>query len=201
MIRDPFAHSNLSDQETAVLRLASEGCTDREIAQKLKVSEKTIDTYWSRIRQKLDARNRTHAVAIAFKDAYEDKLDPLFGCDEMLKECEEGIWIVDQRGNTVFANQKLADMFGYTLEEMQKMSGWDLLDDEGRVAARKMVEEFPDGRRDSFYFRYKRKDGSDLHVMMSTTPITDDSGRPIRSLGMLNEIDPSTLESELNGKG
>ncbi|HZH98126.1 MAG TPA: helix-turn-helix transcriptional regulator, partial [Fimbriimonadaceae bacterium] len=66
---DPFSRISLSDQESAVLRHAAVGLTDREIAQKMSVSEKTIDTYWSRIRQKLNARNRTHAVAIAYREA------------------------------------------------------------------------------------------------------------------------------------
>jgi PAS domain S-box-containing protein len=193
MIRDPFAHTNLSDQETAVLRLAADGLTDREIAGRMAVSEKTVDTYWSRIRQKLVARNRTHAVAIAYKGAYEDRLDPLYGCDSMLADCEEGVWIIDLRGNTIYANQKLADMFGFTLDEMQKVNGWDLLDEEGRAEAKRMAEEFPTGRRDTFRFRFKKKDGSDLCVVMTTSPIMDDSGKQIRSLAMLNDITNEAL--------
>lgn len=188
MIRDPFAHSNLSDQETAVLRLAAEGLTDKEIASRMKVSEKTVDTYWARVRQKLDARNRTHAVAIAFKDAYENKLHPLFGCDEMLADCQEGVWIIDMRGNTVYANQKLADMFGYSLEYMQKVNGWELLDEHGRAEARKLSVDFPTGPLDSFKFRFKKSDGSDLWVLMSTSPIRDENGNQIRSLAMLNAL-------------
>lgn len=190
MIRDPFAHINLSDQEKIVLRFASEGFTDREIAARMSVSEKTIDTYWSRIRQKLEARNRTHAVAIAFKE--EQQLDPLYGCEDLLKECEEGVWIIDMRGNTVYANHKLAEMFGYTIEEMQHINGWDLLDDEGRNQARKNAQDWPEGRRDAFKFRFKHRNGKDVWVLMTTSPITDDSGRQIRSMAMLNEIDAPT---------
>lgn len=191
MIRDPFGHTNLSDQETSVLRLAAEGCTDREIARRMHVSEKTIDTYWSRIRQKLDARNRTHAVAIAYQEAMEDsQLDPLFGCDQMLRDTAEGVWILDLHGRTVFANQRLADLFGYSLEEMEGRSGWDLLDEEGRIEARKLVENYPEGRRESFKFRFKKKDGSDLDVIMTTSPILNDEGKMIRSLALVNEIPP-----------
>lgn len=189
MIRDPFGHTNLSDQETSVLRLAAQGCTDREIARRMSVSEKTIDTYWSRIRQKLDARNRTHAVAIAYQEAMEDsQLDPLFGCEDILRNTAEGVWILDLYGRTVFANQKIAELFGYDLAEMEKLSGWDVLDEEGRSEARKFVEKYPDGRRESFRFRFKRKDGSDLNVIMTTSPILNEDGKPIRYLALLNEI-------------
>jgi len=188
MIRDPFAHPKLSDQETAVLRLASDGLTDREIAQRLNVSEKTVDTYWSRIRQKLHARNRTHAVAIAYKAAYADPRDPFYGCDEMLADAEEGVWICDLRGNTVYVNQKLADMFGYSCDELCQLSGWDLLDEKGRAHARQMTNDFPTGRNDSFKMRFKRQDGSDLWVVMTISPIKDENGIQIRSLSLLNEI-------------
>ena len=170
-----------------MLRLAAEGLTDREIARRMKVSEKTVDTYWSRIRQKLAARNRTHAVAIAYKAAYRDPRDPFFGCDEMLADSEEGVWITDLKGNTVYVNQKMADMFGYTCEELGHLNGWDLLDDKGRAAARKM-NEFPVGRNGPFNFRFKRKDGSDLNVLMTISPIKDENGTQIRSLALINEV-------------
>jgi PAS domain S-box-containing protein len=162
--------------------------TDREIAARMSVSEKTVDTYWARVRQKLDARNRTHAVAIAYRFAYEDRRDPLFGCSEMLGESEEGVWIIDLHGNTIYANKKLADLFGYSKEEMQRLNAWDLLDDEGRAEARRTSEEFPSGRRDTYRFRFKKKDGTDLRVLMTQSPICDEHGNEIRSLVMLNEI-------------
>lgn len=189
MIKDPFAHLSLSDQEASVLRLAALGNTDREIAQRMAVSEKTVDTYWSRIRLKLEARNRTHAVAIAYREAYEDNHHPLFGCDEMLSDSEEGVWIIDRNGNTVYANRKLAAMFGYSEQEMQKLSGWDLLDENGRSEARKL-EDFPMDHKRTLKFRFRRKDGSNLWVLMSATPIRDEGGQPFRCLAMVNEIDP-----------
>jgi PAS domain S-box-containing protein len=188
MIRDPFAQSNLSEQESSVLRLAARGHTDKEIAQRMGVSEKTIDTYWSRIRNKLDARNRTHAVAIAFRRALHDQHDPLFGCDEMLKNSEEGVWIMDLHAETVYVNEKAAKMFGYKPEAMAQISGWDLMDEEARATIRKISDGFPKGRQDSFKFRFKRSDGSDLWVLMTITPILDEEGRQIRTLALLNEL-------------
>jgi PAS domain S-box-containing protein len=194
---DPFSRISLSDQESAVLRHAAEGMTDREIALKMSVSEKTIDTYWSRIRQKLNARNRTHAVAIAYRETYENRLDPLFGCDEMLQQSEEGVWIVDRKGDTVFANKKLADMFGYSTDEMQKKNYLDVLDERAKEEAHQLIRSTRKSDDDSlhasgksFNFRFKRADGSDCHVLMTTTPIMNEEGECFRTLAMLNEIEP-----------
>ena len=57
----------LKPRELQVLRLATEGNTEAEIAQKLYLGRSTVHTYRARIRKKLGAKNMTHAVAIAFR--------------------------------------------------------------------------------------------------------------------------------------
>ena len=56
---------NLSPRETEVLDLAAEGLTDSQIAAKLYISENTVRTYFSRLLEKLHARNRVQAVNYA----------------------------------------------------------------------------------------------------------------------------------------
>ncbi len=58
----------LSPQEVIVLGYVAEGRPSKEIAQQVHVSLRTIDTYLARIFKKLDARNRTEAVARARRD-------------------------------------------------------------------------------------------------------------------------------------
>ncbi|MCG2769451.1 MAG: response regulator transcription factor [Anaerolineae bacterium] len=49
-------------REIEILRLIAEGLTNREIAQRLCLSENTIKTYIQNLYQKLDAHNRIEAV-------------------------------------------------------------------------------------------------------------------------------------------
>ena len=53
----------LSKRELEVLELLSFGYEDKEIASKLMLSPRTVQTYVSRLVIKLKARNRTSAVA------------------------------------------------------------------------------------------------------------------------------------------
>ncbi len=53
----------LSDRELEVLRVMAEGLGNREIAERLFVSESTVKTHVQRIMRKLDVNSRTHAVA------------------------------------------------------------------------------------------------------------------------------------------
>ena len=55
----------LSFRETEILQLIAEGCTNREIALRLSVSENTIKTHVARILEKLGTTNRTEAAALA----------------------------------------------------------------------------------------------------------------------------------------
>lgn len=60
---DPLA--DLSDQERAVFDLIGEGLTNREIAERLFLAEKTIKNYVSRLLSKLGMQRRTQAAVLA----------------------------------------------------------------------------------------------------------------------------------------
>lgn len=55
----------ITPREHEILGLIAEGMSNREIGEKLFVSENTVKTHSSRIFQKLDVRRRTAAVARA----------------------------------------------------------------------------------------------------------------------------------------
>ena len=59
---DPIAAHGLSVREREVLRLLSEGLTDREIAGALTISTRTVETHVSSVLHKLGARNRVEAA-------------------------------------------------------------------------------------------------------------------------------------------
>lgn len=67
----------LSDRERAVTRLASKGLTDKEIALRLGLAFTTIRTYWKRIRQKLSAVNKVHAVALILRHEFKERIAAL----------------------------------------------------------------------------------------------------------------------------
>jgi DNA-binding NarL/FixJ family response regulator len=66
----PPAVDKLSPREVEVLRLIARGLTNAEIATELVVSEHTIKTHVARILQKLDLRDRTQAVILAYESGF-----------------------------------------------------------------------------------------------------------------------------------
>jgi DNA-binding NarL/FixJ family response regulator len=71
-IVDPMAA--LSEQEKRVLELVSEGLTNRQIAQRMFLAEKTVKNYVSSLLTKLGMQRRTQAAAFAVRhaDDYEE---------------------------------------------------------------------------------------------------------------------------------
>lgn len=65
----------LTDREHDVLQLIAQGSTNREIAEKLVISENTVNFHVKNILQKLHLRNRAEAVAYAYRTGLV-KIDP-----------------------------------------------------------------------------------------------------------------------------
>lgn len=58
----------LTQRESEVLELLSEGLTQEEIAERLVISPKTVATHIQRILGKLEVRSRAQAVSLALRD-------------------------------------------------------------------------------------------------------------------------------------
>ncbi len=57
----------LTGRESDILKLVSEGLSNKAIGRQLAISENTIKYHLKKIMQKLDAQNRTEAVAYALR--------------------------------------------------------------------------------------------------------------------------------------
>lgn len=65
--RSPEPGTALTDREVSILALAAEGRTNRAIARSIYISEDMAKNHMVRIRRKLGARDRAHAVSIAYQ--------------------------------------------------------------------------------------------------------------------------------------
>lgn len=113
---------NLSDREHKILSLASKGLIDKEIAVQLDISLTTVRTYWDRLRAKLSASNRTHALALALPILLEIEREDRRKAEDInrfiVRTIEEvAIFTCDKAGLITSWNLGVERLLGYTEEE------------------------------------------------------------------------------------
>lgn len=57
----------LTEREVEVLKHVASGCSNKSVAERLRISEDTVKGHIRNILSKLNANDRTHAVTIALK--------------------------------------------------------------------------------------------------------------------------------------
>jgi len=106
----------------------------------------------------------------------------------LIETAAEGIWILDAEGKTTFANARIAEMLGYTVEEMIGMPLFAFMDAEGQAIAAKKLELRRQGTIEQHDFKFRCKDGSELWTLITTNPILNHARQHIGTLGMLTDI-------------
>jgi PAS domain S-box-containing protein len=97
----------------------------------------------------------------------------------IVETADEGIWLVDPRGEITFANPKLLRMLGFAEAEMLGRRLGDFIDERDLAGF-----EQHHGQD----IRLRRKDGSELWVSVSVATIVDAAGAPAGGLGMVTDI-------------
>jgi PAS domain S-box-containing protein len=106
----------------------------------------------------------------------------------IVESAQEGIWEIDAEAVTTYVNKSVAEMLGYTPDEMQGRSVYDFMDANARPEAEQIVKRRKQGVTEQYDFRFQRKDGADLWTIVSANPLYDERGRFIGSLRMITDI-------------
>jgi PAS domain S-box-containing protein len=89
----------------------------------------------------------------------------------IIETTSEGVWIIDAENQTVFANNRMAQMLGYTLDEIVGAPVLAFMSEESQAIASAKIKRLYQGHRETFDFQLRHKDGSDLWVLVSANPI------------------------------
>ncbi len=106
----------------------------------------------------------------------------------IVETAREGIWAIDTKANTTYVNNRMAEMLGYTVEEMQGASLFDFMDEEWRSVAHSRFHRRKEGAGEQHDFRFLRKDGSGLWTIVSANPVFDEEGRFEGALAMITDL-------------
>ncbi len=106
----------------------------------------------------------------------------------IIETANEGIWTIDASGKTSYVNSNMAQMLGYTEEEMLGRDLFDFMDADARIDAESYLEIRKQGIIETYDFRFSKKDGTNLWAIVSSAPIFDKQGQYNGALKMITNI-------------
>ena len=117
---------------------------------------------------------------------------------QLVETLQEGIWVIDANARTTFANRRMAEMLGYTIEDMIGKHLFEFMDEKGRETAQRNLEKRKQGIKEQHEFEFVRKNGSRLYALLETAPLLDEKKKYTGAIaGILDITDRKRAEEKL----
>jgi PAS domain S-box-containing protein len=107
---------------------------------------------------------------------------------QLVELAQEGIWAIDADANTTYVNPRMAEMFGYTPEEMMGRHLFSFMDERGKEIAQTNLDRRKQGIKEQHDFEFLRKDGQRIYARLETAPIMDGAGNYTGALAVVADI-------------
>ncbi len=106
----------------------------------------------------------------------------------LLEVSFDGIWAIDADLRTTFVNPRMAEIVGYTPDEMLGRTLLDFMFPEDVPAEREAMGRRRRGVREEFEIRYRRSDGSEVWARVATAPILGEGGEFLGAVGIHSDV-------------
>ncbi len=92
---------------------------------------------------------------------------------QLIELAQEGIWVIDTGGDTTFVNPRMAEILGYTTQEMLGRPLQSFMGGQSVDICLPLLELCKQGVIEEYDFVFVRKDGVLIHAHMAVCPIID----------------------------
>jgi PAS domain S-box-containing protein len=94
----------------------------------------------------------------------------------LIEALQEGIWTIDQEGYTDYVNPAMAEMLGYSVDDMKSIHFFAFMDEQNIEIARQYLERSKKGIKEMNDFEFITKEGKKIFATLTTSPIFDENG-------------------------
>jgi len=94
----------------------------------------------------------------------------------LMEDLQEGIWKIDKDAFTTYVNDKLANMLGYSVDEMLGKHLFSFMDEKAVKIATQNLSARKEGKRETLKFEFLHKSGKKVQTLITTSPIMDSNG-------------------------
>ena len=92
---------------------------------------------------------------------------------QLVELAQEGIWAIDAQANITFINPRMAEMLGYSVEEMIGRSLFSFMDERGIEICRSNIERHKQGVKELQNFEFIQKDGTRIYTSLETSEMEE----------------------------
>jgi PAS domain S-box-containing protein len=158
----------LRDSRAAALNLVQDAVAARRQAERISVE----------LRQEVAERRRAEEALRKSEEKYR----------RIVETAQEGILVADPEGAVAYANERIARILGYSVNELVGKPGLELAADRDAATAREKIRQRQEKIQGQYEIWLRRKDGGEVCLLASGTPILDADGRHAGNLAMYVDI-------------
>ncbi|MCG6551984.1 MAG: PAS domain S-box protein [Candidatus Magnetominusculus sp. LBB02] len=109
-----------------------------------------------------------------------------------------GICVFDRDGLAIYVNPAMAEMLGFTAEELIGHRPHEYMDEADVAMVPEILKELRQGKKEQLEFRFYKKDGTKLYTMVDLSPMFDESGQYEGAIaGIIDITEKRLVELEL----
>ena len=110
----------------------------------------------------------------------------------------EGIWTIDADARTTYVNARMAEIFGYSVEDMLGRHVSEFMDEDGWRAAAPRITLRRQGKSERVDVKFRRRDGNEMWAHLAASAILADDGSYQGALALVTDITArKSAEAEL----
>ncbi len=93
----------------------------------------------------------------------------------LVEDAQEGVWALDEKENTIFANPKICEMLGYTKNEMMGKNLHLFIPDSMKERIKGNRKKREKGIKETYDLELIKKDGTSIYTNIKAAPIMSES--------------------------
>ncbi|MFX0002150.1 MAG: PAS domain S-box protein [Candidatus Hermodarchaeota archaeon] len=116
----------------------------------------------------------------------------------LIENALEGVWVIDSNANTTLVNPSMANILGYSVDEMIGKSLFSFMDEEQVKIAKNHLERRKKGIAEERDAAFRHKSGNKVYLKVRASPIFNSEGKYEGTYAFLANLTKQTLvEKEL----
>jgi len=108
--------------------------------------------------------------------------------EKLLQTTHEGYWFIDNDAVTLDVNPAMCEILARPREEIMGRKIFDFVDEESAEIFHRQIALRHHGKKGSYEIALRRPDGTNVPCVNNATPVYDESGRKVASIGLWIDI-------------